>query len=79
MTKADIDLAPIKALSVPQKLEIIEELWEDIMDSDEAIPDEAIPEWHFEELDRRMALERDNPPKLSTLDEAMARIRARHG
>lgn len=42
----------IGRLSVPQRLDLISLLWESIPDSAEALP---VPEWHRQELDRRLA------------------------
>jgi len=39
-------------LTVQQRLELIGELWDSIPDSIDALP---VPEWHREELDRRLA------------------------
>lgn len=39
-------------LTVQQRIELIGELWDGIADSLEALP---VPEWHREELDRRLA------------------------
>jgi putative addiction module component (TIGR02574 family) len=42
----------IKQLSVPERLDLISELWDSIPNSLEELP---IPEWHREELERRLA------------------------
>ena len=39
-------------LTVQQRLELIGELWDGIPDSIDALP---VPEWHREELERRLA------------------------
>jgi len=39
-------------LSVEQRLQLIGELWDSIPDSTESLP---IPEWHREELEKRLA------------------------
>jgi putative addiction module component (TIGR02574 family) len=39
-------------LTVQQRLELIGELWDGIPDSVDALP---VPEWHREELERRLA------------------------
>ena len=39
-------------LTVQQRLELIGELWDSIPDSIDALP---VPEWHREELERRLA------------------------
>jgi putative addiction module component (TIGR02574 family) len=42
----------IAQLSVAQRLELIALLWDSIPDSREALP---LPDWHREELERRLA------------------------
>lgn len=42
----------IGGLSVPQRLELIAELWDSLPNSAEAM---AIPQWHRDELERRLA------------------------
>jgi putative addiction module component (TIGR02574 family) len=42
----------IKQLSVAERLDLISELWDSIPDSLEELP---IPDWHREELERRLA------------------------
>ena len=48
------DLTQFDGLSLPQKLQLVEDLWDRIAESPASIP---VPEWHKEELDRR---EKDN-------------------
>jgi len=43
-------LLDFKQLSVSERLQLVEELWDSI--DDEQIP---IPEWHLKELERRLA------------------------
>jgi putative addiction module component (TIGR02574 family) len=45
-------------LTVEQRLKLIGELWDGIPDSLEALP---VPDWHREELDRRLAAADRNP------------------
>lgn len=45
----ELDLA---VLSVPQRLDLIGELWDSIPDSADALP---VPDWHRVELERRLA------------------------
>lgn len=42
----------IGSLSVPQRLALISELWDSLPNSTEAM---AMPDWHREELERRLA------------------------
>jgi putative addiction module component (TIGR02574 family) len=43
-------------LSVPERLQLVEDLWDSI--DDEQIP---VPEWHLQELERRLADYRAHP------------------
>ena len=45
-------------LSVEQRLDLISRLWDSIPDSAEALP---VPEWHREELERRLEDADANP------------------
>lgn len=41
----------IDQLTVPQRLELISRLWDSLPESEEELP---IPEWHRQELERRL-------------------------
>ena len=69
------DVPEIDRLTAPEKLLLIEDLWDSIA-ADEA--DVPIPESHLQELDRRLARYRAEPGRLLTLEELQARVRARH-
>jgi putative addiction module component (TIGR02574 family) len=68
------DIPQIAALTTPEKILVLEALWEDIAADAAHI---AIPQSHKEELDRRLCNADKNPGALLTLDELMARIEAR--
>ena len=59
-------------LSIEQRLELIGELWDGIPDSVEALP---VPDWHREELDRRLAEADANPDASVPWDEVKRRLR----
>jgi len=59
-------------LSVEQRLELITELWESIPDSLDTLP---VPEWHREELDRRLAAADANPDAAIPWEEVKRRLR----
>ena len=59
-------------LSVEQRLELISELWDSIPDSLDALP---VPEWHREELDRRLAAADANPDAAILWEEVKRRLR----
>ena len=56
---ASVPVLEIDQMTVSQRLELIGKLWDSIPDSVEALP---IPEWHRQELERRMA-EADATPE----------------
>ena len=48
----------ISQLTVPQRLELISALWDSLPDASEDYP---APDWHIEEIDRRVAEAKANP------------------
>lgn len=65
------EYAPLFQLSVPQRLELVEELWNSIADSPAGLP---VPDWQKEELDRRKAEYLENPESAVPWAEAKKRI-----
>ena len=65
-------VAEILALPVPERVRLVEAIW----DSISAVPD-ALPltDWQKQELDRRLAELEADPDAGSTLEEVFARIR----
>ena len=63
-------------LSVTEKLQLVEDLWDDIAATPEAVP---VQEWQKEELARRKAKYLANPGSGLSWQEVQRRIRARHG
>ena len=61
-------LQEILRLPVEERLELLEQVWDSIAADQSTIP---VPEWHKEELDRRLA--DPNPERLSW-DEVKARF-----
>ncbi len=59
-------------LSVEQRLELIGELWDGIPDSIAALP---VPEWHREELERRLASADADPQVAVPWEEVKKRLR----
>ncbi|HUT88792.1 MAG TPA: addiction module protein [Thermoguttaceae bacterium] len=68
-SESDID-----QLSVSQRLELISLLWDSIPDSQEALP---IPEWHREELERRLAAADASPESALPWEQVRSRLRGR--
>jgi putative addiction module component (TIGR02574 family) len=63
-------------LSVPQKLELVEELWDSIAADHNQVP---VPDWQKEELARREAEYTNHPESGVPWAEAKERIRRRNG
>jgi len=62
----------VEQLTVPQRLELIDLLWDSIPDSLEGVP---MPESHREELDRRLAAADAAPEAAIPWEEVWARLR----
>jgi putative addiction module component (TIGR02574 family) len=58
-------------LSVQQRLELIGELWDSIPDSLDALP---VPEWHREQLERRLATADADPGAAIPWEEVKRRL-----
>lgn len=68
------DKLGIGQLSVPERLALIDDIWESLAESPQAI---VLSDAQIEELDRRMELHAANPQAGSTWEEVEARIRRR--
>ena len=62
-------------LSPSEKLQLVEDLWDDLAASPEEIP---IHDWQKEELQRRKANLQKNPASGLTWEEVKQRVRSRH-
>ena len=72
----DIEATSIFDLSPSEKLQLVEDLWDDLAASPEAVP---IHDWQREELARRTANLLANPASALTWGEVRRRVRGRHG
>jgi putative addiction module component (TIGR02574 family) len=70
------EFAQIFELDVSEKLQLVEDLWDDLAAAPEQIP---VLEWQKEELARRKAAYLQNPDTYTSWEEAKERIRSRHG
>jgi putative addiction module component (TIGR02574 family) len=61
----------IEQLSVPQRLDLIGLLWDSIPDSPEALP---VPEWHREEIQRRLAAADADPDAAMPWEDVRTRL-----
>ncbi len=64
-------LAGILELSVPERIQLVEDIWDSIAAVPEAV---SLSELDREELDRRVASYRSRPDSVATWDEVRARI-----
>jgi putative addiction module component (TIGR02574 family) len=62
----------IKQLSVAERLDLISELWDSIPDSLDELPR---PDWHREELERRLGAADDDPDAAIPWEEVRDRLR----
>jgi putative addiction module component (TIGR02574 family) len=67
-------MAELRALPVGERLQLIEELWDSIVEEGQDIP---VSVDHTEEIDRRLDDLEHNPHDSSPWDEVMARIQGR--
>lgn len=63
-------------LSPTEKLQLVEDLWDDLAATPEAIP---IHEWQVQELARRKTNLQTNPATGLSWEEVKRRVRSRHG
>lgn len=63
-------------LSPSEKLQLVEDLWDDLAATPEAVP---VQDWHKEELARRKANLMRNPASGLTWEDVQHRIRSRYG
>jgi putative addiction module component (TIGR02574 family) len=68
------DLPEISKLSTPEKILLVEDLWDTISADDTAIP---VPESHKAELDKRFKRYQSAPGTLLSLDDLTTRIEKR--
>ena len=69
-----IDIPQIEKLSIPEKILLVEDLWDNISSEESAIP---VPQSHMAELDRRLVRHKSKPGELLSLDELQKRIESR--
>ena len=68
------DLPEISKLSTPEKILLVEDLWDNISADDSTIP---VPESHKAELDKRLKQYQSAPGTLLSPDDLSARIEKR--
>ena len=68
------DIPGISQLSMPEKILLVEDLWEAIAADEANVP---VPDSHREELDRRYERFTADPGRLLSMEELRARIEKR--
>lgn len=63
-------------LSPAEKLELVEDLWDDLATTPEAVP---VHEWQKQELARRRAGLLEHPASALSWEDVKQRVRARYG
>lgn len=72
MRVSDID--EITKLSTPEKILLVEDLWDSIASDESGVP---VPQSHMEQLDRRLKRYGSSPGNLLSHDELRTRIEKR--
>jgi putative addiction module component (TIGR02574 family) len=67
--------ADVFRLSLPERLQLVEDLWDSIAAEAECLP---LSDWQKAELERREAAYQQNPSLAGDWEEAKQRILARH-
>jgi len=69
-----LNISEISQLSIPEKILLLEDLWDSIASHDSDVP---LPEGHQAELDRRFKLHIGSPGDLLSLKELQQRVDSR--
>jgi putative addiction module component (TIGR02574 family) len=70
------DAVSVFDLSPAEKLQLVEDLWDDLAATPSEIP---VHDWQKEELERRKANLRSNPASGLSWEDVRQRVRSRHG
>lgn len=70
------DIGSVFDLTPPEKLQLVEDLWDDLASTPHEIP---LHDWQKEELARRKANLQNNPASGLSWEELKRRIRSRYG
>ena len=72
----DPDVRSVFDLSPAEKLQLVEDLWDDLAADPEAVP---VHDWQLEEVARRKANQQKHPGSALTWEGVQRRVRGRHG
>jgi putative addiction module component (TIGR02574 family) len=70
----EIKIADIRAMTVEQRLDLIERVWDTLAETPDAIP---VPDWHEDALKKRLGAFEQNPDEGASWDEVERRITRR--
>ena len=76
MVETNMNSTSVFDLSPAEKLQLVEDLWDDLAAIPEVIP---VHDWQKQELARRKANLRSNPASALSWEETRRRIRSRYG
>ena len=76
MVKMNVNDGSIFDLSPSEKLQLVEDLWDDLAATPEGVP---VHDWQKDELARRKANLLNNPSSGLSWEEVKRRIRSRYG
>jgi putative addiction module component (TIGR02574 family) len=65
------DIPEIARLSVPERILLLEDLWDSIAGDESSVP---VPQSHRAELDRRLVQYEKDPGRLLSLDDLRRRV-----
>lgn len=68
------DIPEIANLSTPEKILLLEDLWDSIASDESSVP---VPQSHMKELNRRLKRYESDPGNLLSLEELQVRIETR--
>jgi putative addiction module component (TIGR02574 family) len=71
-----VNVASLFDLSPSEKLQLVEDLWDDLAANPDAVP---IHDWQKEELAQRKARLEANPASSMSWEEIKQKVRSRHG
>ena len=72
----NLNIASVFDLSPAEKLQLVEDLWDDLAADPNAVP---VHDWQKAELQRRKVNLRNNPASGLAWDDVKQRIRSRYG
>jgi len=69
-----IDIPQLEKLTTPEKILLVEDIWDNISSEESTIP---VPQSHIKELERRLSRHNSGPGTLLSLDELRTKIESR--